>query len=183
MNKELCPVCGGKLKRSSFEKLIGDTKVSLVNYICQDCGEEGDFFNENDIKVEKAVQKAQIQETKKILCIFEQQKRSFAGIERALSLPQRTLSKWKTGQTSPSASAVALLKFLNLFPWLIDIADHQFDTKYAHGVLFQYVNDAFSTIKIDQSFVGYNDKHDIGLAVAVFHQKQTIAVKPSLIDE
>lgn len=181
MNKELCPVCGGNLKRSSFEKMIGGTKVSLVNYICQDCGEEGDFFNENDTKIKKAVQRAQVQETQNILSLFEQQKRSFAGIERALSLPQRTLSKWKTGKTTPSASAVALLKFINLFPVLIDIADHQFDKEYAQSAFFQYINNLFSTIKIDESFIGYSTAHDFGLAFAVFHKTKALTVKQNLI--
>ena len=140
MNKKQCPVCGGvNLKHNFVKKTIGDNEISLVNYVCHDCGEEGDFFNENDVKISKALMQKHLEESLEILSRLEQQKRNFAGIERALNIPQRTFSKWKNKKTKPSAPAIALLRFLDIFPWLIDVADNKFDKNIAKRLVMRHI--------------------------------------------
>ena len=48
-----------------------------------------------------------------------------------MGLPQRTLSKWKNKSVIPSARATALMRYLHLFPWLLDVADNKFEKKGA----------------------------------------------------
>ncbi|CEM60473.1 hypothetical protein DWQ65_07430 [Treponema phagedenis] len=140
MNKKQCPVCGGNLLRSIEKKEFDGVKISLVNYVCQDCESEGDFFNENDEQLKKAIQDKQQKEVQDVLLYFEREKKNFAGIERALNIPQRTFSKWKTGKTKPSATAVALLKLLRLFPFLIDIADNKYDEELANRYALEHAH-------------------------------------------
>lgn len=174
MNKKQCPVCGGvNLERSFVKKTISDNEISLVNYVCHDCGEEGDFFNENDIKISKVLVQKHLEESLEILSRLEQQKRNFAGIERALNIPQRTFSKWKNKKTKPSAPAIALLKFLDIFPWLVDIADNKFDKIAAENILLKYVCDLVKKPGIDTHIIYYNDESQKGIAVSFFHTNKS----------
>ncbi|MGP1602419.1 hypothetical protein [Treponema sp.] len=169
MNKKQCPVCGGvNLERSFVKKTIGGNEISLVNYVCHDCGEEGDFFNENDKKISGAFVQKHLDESLEILSRLEQQKRNFAGIERALNIPQRTFSKWKNKKTKPSAPAIALLKFLDIFPWLVDIADNKFDKIAADNILLKYACNLIKKPGIDAR-IYYNDESQRGIAVSFFH--------------
>lgn len=48
-----------------------------------------------------------------------------AHAERVLGLPARTIARWKTGHAS--ASATALLRFIVTYPWLLEVAEDQFE--------------------------------------------------------
>jgi len=130
---KLCPVCGSdKLERVvQKESINGDMGKNMVVDIphdkCNDCGFEGDFFGENEKAIEKALSsldKIYIEDT---LNYFNENRINFAGIERAIGLPQRTLTKWKSGNSIPTAAGIALLKFLRTFPWLIEVAENKYD--------------------------------------------------------
>jgi len=54
---------------------------------------------------------------------------SMAYIERALDLPQRTLSQWK--KDGISASGIALMKTVFTFPWILHAADEDFDATFS----------------------------------------------------
>ena len=57
-----------------------------------------------------------------------------SAIERALSLPQRTLTKWKNGVIKPSAAGLALMKYIRTFPWLIEVAENNFEYNIAQKI-------------------------------------------------
>lgn len=131
--KKFCPICGSdKLEYITTKETIrGDMSKELIAdgkiVKCIECGSEGDFFDENEVAIEKALaglNEIYINET---LDYFNKNNISFAGIERAVGLPQRTLTKWKNGISTPTAAGIALLKYLRIFPWLIDVAEHKFD--------------------------------------------------------
>ena len=137
---KLCPVCGSdKLERVvQKESINGDLGKNLFVDIphakCNVCGFEGDFFGENEKVIEKALStldKAYIEDA---LNYFNESKINFAGIERAIGLPQRTLTKWKSGNSMPTAAGIALLKFLRTFPWLIEVAENKYDFNIAHKI-------------------------------------------------
>ena len=137
---KLCPVCGSdKLERVvQKESISGDLGKELIvdmpHARCVECGSEGDFFNENETVIEKALStlnKAYIDDA---LNFFNEKNISFAGIERAVGLPQRTLTKWKNGISTPTAAGIALLKYIRTFPWLIDVAEHKFDFNTAQKI-------------------------------------------------
>ena len=153
--KKLCPVCGSdKLERViQKESIIGDLGKDLVvdmpHEKCMECGFEGDLFGENEKTIEKALStlnKAYIDEA---LDFFIERKINFAGIERAVGLPQRTLTKWKNGISSPTAAGIALLKYLRTFPWLIEVAEHKFDFNITQKI---FVEEALNMLLKSMNF-------------------------------
>ena len=135
-----CPVCGSNTthKIQIERKLSGGFGISkhviLAGYACDDCDFSGDFLQENKEVLKMAKEELQSLVMIGILEYFTGQHMSFAGIERALDLPQRTLTKWKYGKTKPSASAIALFKYLRTYPWLLQVADSGFDAEAAQKI-------------------------------------------------
>ena len=130
-----CPVCGSEdatkieKKRNIEDPFTNDHGVELSWYRCNACTSEGDFLDENDKVINDAKQIASIEGVKHILDRLKSLKISFAAIERALDLPQRTLTKWRTDVNKPSASGVALIRMLGVFPWLLEVAECKYDRK------------------------------------------------------
>ena len=133
MEKSGCPACGSnQINKSVYKEYISEKlgdrlSIEKVRYQCSDCGTEGDFFDENEPLINKALLELKNKLVVSILDGFLEKKISLSSIERALELPQRTLTKWKNGISSPSSAGVALLKFIKLFPWLLEVAENQFD--------------------------------------------------------
>ena len=51
---------------------------------------------------------------------------SSTGLERALELPFGTIKGWKTNPETFTPECVALVKFIILYPWLIEVADENY---------------------------------------------------------
>ena len=168
IEKKLCPICGSdKFEYISTNEIIrGDMGKELItdnrHVKCIDCGSEGDFFDENDETTEKAISKLNEIYVNEVLDFFNEKNISFAGIERAVGLPQRTLTKWKNGNTTPSAAGIALLKYLKTFPWLIEVAEHKFDfdisQKIFLGVAFNTFINSMQIMSGGAKPDGYSDK-------------------------
>ena len=87
MSDRICPVCGvGVLNKVAHTIVLDDPygiakEVKTLEYKCQACGAQGDFFAENDKLIKK----------------------EYAGI-RALSLPQpwENFARWQKPATSPA---------------------------------------------------------------------------------
>ncbi|MDP1677797.1 MAG: hypothetical protein Q8L88_13145 [Bacteroidota bacterium] len=143
MSTQTCPVCGSSdLVKTQIAKVVadpfgGDRKIDIDEYLCNNCGADGDFFNQNDEKVNTAICELRQDAVLNILQNFVDQKISFSGIERALDLPQRTLTKWKNNVVNPTSTGVVLLKYLKLFPWLLDVAEMKFDYSTAQKIHIQ----------------------------------------------
>ena len=146
MSELICPVCGSKnLVRSTYqesvqENLGGSLIIEKVLYHCQDCDSEGDFFGENDKVVEETLISLKDDLIVSVLDEFIANKVSLSSIERALDLPQRTLTKWKNKISSPTATGVALFKYLKLFPWMLDVAEEKYGYDSAQKI---FMNAAF----------------------------------------
>ncbi len=143
MESKICPICGiGELIRKEEKEVVndlfaGEYTITRVYYICPVCGEEGDFFNENEnavSEIEKNLKKTSI---KNIIDHLEKMGHRLAGIERSLELPQRTLSKWKNEHIEASAAGVSLLKYIYIYPWLLELADKNFDPQEAQMLLWR----------------------------------------------
>jgi hypothetical protein len=165
--KKLCPICGSdKLEPISLKEIIqGDMGKEFITdrkYVrCVECGSEGDFFSENEETAAKALSKLNNIYINEALDFFNEKNISFAGIERAVGLPQRTLTKWKNGISTPTAAGIALLKYLRTFPWLIEVAEHKFDYDISQKI---FLGIAFKTFVNSVRFVnestiqdGYSD--------------------------
>jgi DNA-binding transcriptional regulator YiaG len=143
MNKEkpICLICGSdKVKRFAVENSDQLTLGPRFNfeeiyYKCNSCHEESDIFGETDKNYLKAQKKAEAALIKEIINHLGEIGISMAFFERVMELPIRTLTRWKTGDFS--SAALALLRIVKTYPWIIDIADHRFDPLFAKKMIQQ----------------------------------------------
>jgi hypothetical protein len=132
MSTKLCPACGSdnidtkKAKQFFHDYFAGSIEIEEVEDSCLICGADGDFESVNDDEARHALETIKRNGAKNIINGFASKGYNLAGIERALELPQRTLSKWRNDNT-PTAAGLTLLKFISIFPWLIDVADTHFN--------------------------------------------------------
>jgi transposase-like protein len=162
-----CPVCGSANleKRISNETLKGDlgkdTNYEKISYKCLDCESEGDFFDENTDAINFALDTLKKEYIKSTLDYFIDNKISFSSVERILNLPQRTLTKWKNGVSQPSAAGIALLKFIRVFPWMLNAAEHSYDYDISQKIFLQ---SAFN-ILIQKTSFSKDDTMEMGLFI------------------
>lgn len=165
MNDKICPACGGySIEKIQKEHIIrepfGGQKTVLVNeYSCKTCGSTGDFFNENEASIQDNLSVLKSDAISNILEYFSQNKISLSSMERALELPQRTLTKWKNKASNPSSTGIALLKFLRIFPWLLDVAENKYDYTLAQKI---HMNTAFQKM-LKHMYFDENDFSEAGI--------------------
>ena len=137
MNKELviCPACGShqvaRSEKESFNQLTLGAKFFFkeINYKCNSCTEEGDFLAETDKNYLAAQKEAQSDLVKRLLETMNNAGITMAMFERVFELPARTLTRWKNGDFS--SSALALLRTVTTYPWIIEVAENKFEKKYS----------------------------------------------------
>lgn len=79
----------------------------------------------NGVKLTKAEKRSLI--VYNIVKKFTEKGMSNPHLERVLDIPQRTIEKEKD---NPSPELVALLRIINLFPWMLEVADNNFDPDF-----------------------------------------------------
>lgn len=131
----ICPVCGSEkvtttTKTTSLKEVYGQN-VDFEEKIdcCSVCEECGDFSGENEARIVVAIEVAKKRLMSNILDDLYASGVKMSYLERALELPARTISRWKSGETS--AASVALLRSIHAFPWLLEVADARFDPQVA----------------------------------------------------
>lgn len=142
MSKITCPACGSDnvLKNASIahDRISDGPEFSYQKeyYVCNDCSEEGDFAQVNSKKyLEKYNEALAISVKQLISDLPEKHEISMAFFERAFELPMRTLTRWKNGEFS--ATAVALLRTVNTYPWLIEVAENRFEVSTANKIILR----------------------------------------------
>jgi DNA-binding transcriptional regulator YiaG len=140
MNKQRCPACGSidiiDEKKSILikEPFGGQDNIEIHENICSLCGSRGDFFNQNEPLIDETIKKLKQKSIENILNYFIDIKISMSSIERALGIPQRTLTKWKNRTNVPSSTGIALMRFIKLFPWLLEVAENKYDYSEAQKI-------------------------------------------------
>ena len=140
-NKKICPACGSeniyetKKTINIKEPFAGEEKIEITKNICHTCKSQGDFFDQNEDKIENTIKDLKQKSVENILKYFIKNKRSLTSIERSLEIPFRTLAKWKNKITKTSAAGIALLRFIRLFPWLLDVAENKYDPQKAENIM------------------------------------------------
>lgn len=140
-NEFQCPACGSQ-KTSFSESTIGvqspygpEVEMQEKTYACLDCGEEFDYSKSYDNTYRDALETSKKASVAAILEHLSVEY-SFSAVERALDLPQRTLSRWKsTGDTS--AIGVALLRIIRTYPWILRVAQARFEPTVACDIFVQ----------------------------------------------
>lgn len=140
-NKIICPACGSEdiyetKKRIKIKEPFADAEIiEIIENVCHTCKAKGDFFYQNEDIIEDTIKRLKQRSVENILEHFIKNKRSLTSIERALEIPFRTLAKWKNKVTKTSAAGIALLRFIRLFPWLLDVAENKYDSKKAENIM------------------------------------------------
>ncbi|MFA6036881.1 MAG: hypothetical protein WC748_02010 [Legionellales bacterium] len=141
--KLTCPVCGSeKIKRHENENhaylTLGERfNFQEIYYKCENCEEEIDILNETDKSYLLAKKQAEKALVKKIIAKLSALGISMAYFERVFELPIRTLTRWKNGDFS--ANALALLRIINTYPWMVEVADEKFEPTFAKEILLRNI--------------------------------------------
>ncbi len=112
-------------------------------YTCKKCGAEGEGPG-GDIKesYEKAHREAQLKLQSRLVNELKLMGYSLVRIERALELSSRTLDRIRHGRSFSTAN-LSLIRILRVAPWLIDVAEQNFDKKYMTARMASYLADEF----------------------------------------
>lgn len=152
MEKVICSYCGKQTvsieehEIGLSEPYGGASTVKIKEKVCNHCGfsEEDDS---NDLVIQKELSVLKRVSMVKVLDALNAIGHTNASMERALGLPARTLARWKNEQSmSPSASGIALMRIIRTYPWILAVADMQFDQNVASNMLLQ--NAANEVVKI-----------------------------------
>jgi transcriptional regulator with XRE-family HTH domain len=60
---------------------------------------------------------------------------TMAYVERVLGLPRRTIMRWQAGEYS--AAAIALLRIVCAYPWLLQVAENHFDERMSRKIIIE----------------------------------------------
>lgn len=163
-----CPCCGAIMNAESrsFPVSVG-LGTSLYVYdvnVCPECSYEEDS-EDNKFEFKDAVNAALMDCANKVLSSFKQNCKNFSDMERNFHLPVRTFSKWYNGSKKPSASAVALLRIINSFPWMEKAAEYDFESEKAQEVARHYYLTQFNT---DEKYINYIETKNYRICTAIF---------------
>ena len=151
MNKIQCPACDSYnvtvCEKQGIAQAVYGTEVPYNEKVikCNDCESS---FVDNTIAVDpysKALEQSKKESVTCILDSLSQLGTNLAAMERALELPQRTLSRWKSG-ADPSAAGLTLLRFINTYPWLLEVADAKYDITFANMILINQAQNVFKAM-------------------------------------
>lgn len=152
MTKEFvkCPACGSRQITRYEKNALGKLTLGAeflfkeIYYVCDSCKEEGDFLAETDKNYLQAQKESQINLVKQILEDINKIEITMAMFERVFELPSRTLTRWKGGDFS--SSALALLRLIVTYPWILQVAEHRFEKNYARYAVITAAAQEIKTI-------------------------------------
>ncbi len=135
-SQNCCPFCGS----NNVDKITESNEVPVPyalpaqfkteQLICKDCGMDTDVSNGK--KMQDAIDTVTQESVPKMINSLTSNGWTLAKIEHSLSLSERTLSRW---MRSPklSSESIALLRILRTYPWIVQVADRQYQPGYAQG--------------------------------------------------
>lgn len=157
MEQVICSYCG-KDNVSIEEHAIelsepygGSSTVKIKEKVCNHCGfiEDDDS---NDLVIKKELEVLKRISMVKVIDALNSMGHTTASMERALGLPARTIARWKNEESmSPSAAGIALMRIIRTFPWILAVADTQFDHVVARGLLLQNAAKEIMKIRTEHS--------------------------------
>ncbi len=144
MEKVICTYCGKDAvsieehEIELSEPYGGSSTVKIKEKVCSHCGFVEDDGS-NDLVIQKELSVLKRTSMVNVLDELNAMGHTTASMERALGLPARTIARWKNERSmSPSASAIALMRIIRTFPWLLAVADRRFDDVAAREILLQH---------------------------------------------
>ncbi|MCK4943937.1 MAG: hypothetical protein KAS65_10185 [Candidatus Aminicenantes bacterium] len=153
-----CPACG-ELDYNLIKEVTSNTAPygpeitdTEITYKCNICDSEFDYY---DIIGEESESSLEISKKKSIDGMVNYLSNigyNMAAIERALELPQRTISRWKSSKEL-SSIGIALLRIIRTYPWIIEVAEEKFDFNTALQI---HIQNAVKDLLSIASFSGFN---------------------------
>ena len=150
MGNKLCSYCGGHdvtvvdKPYTLSEPYGGEAIIQSHVFLCNTCGFLADDSEYNDPLIQEGLAGLKRQAMINILTELNSLGLSNASMERTLGLPTRTLARWKNESSlNPSTAALALIKIIRTFPWILAVADQRYDKKSAQAMVLQQ---AFSSL-------------------------------------
>lgn len=144
MEKVICSYCGKdtvSIKDHEIEisePYAESSTVKIQERVCSHCGFSEDDGS-NDLVIQKELAALKRVSMVNVLDELNAMGHTTASMERALGLPARTIARWKNEQSmSPSAAALALMRMIRTFPWLLAVADMHFEGEAARNILLQH---------------------------------------------
>lgn len=128
-----CPFCDSyDVERISVREKItipfcDNEEIQYTTYRCNVCEEEGDFDDSIEKELVDIIDKKHLQSAPQLMRDLSDNGITMTYLEKALRLPFRTTSRWKSGGISHAA--LALLRLIRFSPGLLDVADHNFSQK------------------------------------------------------
>lgn len=144
MEKQKCSYCGNEdvdIREDQVEVSEPFADVNTVTVkmvVCKTCGFAEDH-EDNDRVLQDALAVCKQSSMVHILTYLNAQGYTNASMERSLGLPARTLARWKNEDIVPSAAALALMRFIRTFPWLLRVAEKEFDQEITSEVFFREI--------------------------------------------
>jgi len=161
MDSNLCSYCGGHdltITNKDYtlsEPYGGEALIQVHVCVCNTCGFTEDDSDYNDPLILEGLAVLKRQSMVNVLTELNSLGFSNASMERTLGLPARTLARWKNETSlNPSAAALALMKIIRTFPWILAVADQRYDAKSAQSMVLQQ---AFSSLLESFSNAGDTD--------------------------
>jgi len=128
-NHNNCTFCGAPNPQRVSEirnvevPFADPTSVRVFYDVCDNCGFDLEAEENNDI-INAAIKQAKKQSVLNIIKWFSDNGVTMSYMERVLDLPIRTMARWKNGDFS--APALALLRIIGVYPWILDVAEQQY---------------------------------------------------------
>lgn len=163
--KHICECCGSdntEVRTSSrffpipFSDVL-EYKNSVIH--CNECNEDVEFEENQSVdsflSVENPNYTAALRKSiDNMLSDLQKMDISQSHIERTFDIPARTLSKWRNDRNLPSAAAMSFLRIVRLFPWMLNVAEKNYDNEKSHHIalknevqyLFQKIEESGKTI-------------------------------------
>lgn len=164
-NTSFCPVCGsGNVREVSKEIAVKapfgpEVEKTETLIECTDCGSVLDAESDNDQQFEIAYRESAMQSIATMISKLEDKGYSMAATERALELPWRTLSRWKSGK-GISAVGLALLRTVATYPWILEVAEQKFAPMAAGKIMCMQAYDVFTGLAQSSGFAVYSGLAD-----------------------
>ena len=155
MEKVICTYCGKDAvsieehEIELSEPYGGSSTVKIKEKVCSHCGFVEDDGS-NDLVIQKELSVLKRTSMVNVLDELNAMGHTTASMERALGLPARTIGRWKNERSmSPSASAIALMRIIRTYPWVLAVADMQFDHEAARKILLQHAANELVKIRAE----------------------------------
>lgn len=165
--KVICPFCDS----DKVEKIeVTDTFIipfsedAVIHhniYRCHNCEEEGDFNNSLERGLTAEIEKANKSSAPKIMDELTKVGITMTYLEKALRLPFRTTSRWRSKRIS--YAGLALLRLIRFSPSLLEVADDNFSPEAIAKYQISRTWDFFKDNTSNPSCALFADGNQFGL--------------------